>query len=65
MLSGKHGSEYRETMGILGQPDLSRILYTFSAAPASVLECSFLDINGSLVLCVHGLKIPKLLKLAF
>jgi hypothetical protein len=62
MLAGKHGSEYRETMGILSQPDLSRILYTFCTAPASALECSFLDINGSLVLCVHGLQIPKLVK---
>lgn len=50
-------------MGILRQPDLSRVLYTFCTAPAgSVLECSFLDINGNLVLCVHSLQMDKLMK---
>jgi hypothetical protein len=63
MLAGRHASEYRANMGILRQPDLSRVLYTFCTAPTgAVLECSFLDINGNLVLCVHSLQMDKLLK---
>lgn len=60
LLAGRHASEYRANMGVLRQPDLARVLYTF--CQANLLQCSFLDINGNLVLCVHSLDTAGLTK---
>lgn len=40
-------------MGVLRQPDLSRLLHSFSQH--NYLQCSLLDINGNLLLCAHNI----------
>lgn len=53
LLAGRHASEYRANMGVLRQPDLSRLLHNFSQH--NYLQCSLLDINGNLLLCAHNI----------
>jgi hypothetical protein len=53
ILAGRHATEYRAAMGVLRQPDLARLMYHFSQL--NCLQCSLLDINGNLLLCVHNI----------
>jgi hypothetical protein len=60
LLAGRHAADYRANMSALRQPDLSRLMYYFSQH--SLLQCSLMDINGNVVLCVHSINTEALRK---